>query len=1433
MRIKRIARIGLWTGVSFVALTGLAYLLLWLPPVQQKIKDIALSEIRKKTHNLMIIDELRFIPFNRLALEGVYVEDLSGDTLLSAGELSVSFNLWKLLDNQLLIKSVALENWTLHITQKEPQSEYNFQFLLDAFASENPDSTSSSLLIKIHDVKLVNGQVRYDVLSELEAMDETIDYNHLLLSDIQANVDLNSLDPKKMDSAVNSLSFKEKSGFILNRFSAGFQSEDDRYILEDLQISLPHSEIALKNACLEQDTYWILLQENRIHPQDIQMFYPKLASLTEDFVLSGMLDGTLPEISISQLTIDYGSHIGLSLQGLMHDFHDWKTTPVHLRLDRASADSQGMRQLLDFLSSGGEQLKLPVDAGSVYLTGRLDGTLPDLSVDLAAQTGRGGLRLAGTGGYDLQTKTVHFDAGLTATQLDLRTILQDTLFGTADFQLYAKGTTDASAHIQATGNIQVERLDFNGYVYHTIEAEATYDRNRLQGQLRSRDANVPLSLDGSAFFGGKRSEAHLTAQLDSVYLEPLHFLTSYTKTYLSGNIRLDVNGLNPEKMALDLYVDRFALHTDKGSFREPEVRFCYLATDSSKKRLDISSLILNGNADGAFTYKGVMQSFINAFPMFFPKKQLRKAMPDTFADNLSFRFSLHNAHSLTRILDLPEAVPDSALFIGKYNDDGQLLRLSASAYTQFSDRDTLQLSLSLTNKDNRLAFIFNVDNRSAAYDVDGSIDAEVAFIPKQGSSFPDMNISLNPTVLVLNETDFQLHPAEIEVQDNRYLVHNFWLDHSGSEYVRADGTISRSDTDSLKLTVSQFQLGTIFNAMKTPFPLSGMADGEILGKRLLSAPLVLSRGFAIRDILFDSNAIGDLTLRSIWNSERKGLALRATLGKAGNEPSVIMGFVRPEKDSLALTANIRNMELQWLNPYLQSSLYGLDGTLNANLKIDGRLRQPSVNGVVYFDSARVGVRMLNTFFTTSDSIYVSPDQIQLKRFTIRDKEDHTLVANGQVSHRNFTGFNPAINLSLSNFLALDNASQIDSLFFGKLWVNGILSVKKNNKDWLISGNMLHADHSYVRVNVPTSSVAETYNSITFIHTENEQELTAESGRKKKEKFTLPLKLNIAFWLDPSLTVGAVFNPTTRDVAEVAGNGSMNFSYDLNNGSMNLLGDYTITTGKASLSLASLSLANITKKTFTVQEGGKLTFVGNPMATTFDLTALYNLRADLTTLDPSFESIGLASTKIPVECALTATGSLNQMELKYNILLPNQPDEIQRKVSGLLYTDDAKIKEIAYLLALGAFYPVNSDNMASSSNQIWTTLASSSITTQLNSLLSSVLSENWSIGTDLHGSDGSFNDMNMDVNISTRLFNNRLTINSTLGFNSNPNQTNNFTGDFDLEYKLVSSGNLLLKAYNITNNQYFERAKTTQGVGLAYKRSGRTFRQLFDYFRKEK
>jgi hypothetical protein len=129
------------------------------------------------------------------------------------------------------------------------------------------------------------------------------------------------------------------------------------------------------------------------------------------------------------------------------------------------------------------------------------------------------------------------------------------------------------------------------------------------------------------------------------------------------------------------------------------------------------------------------------------------------------------------------------------------------------------------------------------------------------------------------------------------------------------------------------------------------------------------------------------------------------------------------------------------------------------------------------------------------------------------------------------------------------------------------------------------------------------------------------------------------------------------------------------------------------------------------------------------------------------------------------------------------------------------------------------------------VASSTISSQLSSMLGKI-SENWSIAPNFRSDRGDFSDLEVDLALSSSLLNNRLRFNGNFGYRDKSLNTNQFIGDFDLEYLLNRSGSWRLKAYNRYNDQnyYLRSATTTQGVGIMFRRD---FDKLFNFLKRKK
>ncbi|MDL2222902.1 translocation/assembly module TamB domain-containing protein [Bacteroidales bacterium OttesenSCG-928-M11] len=1380
----------------------------------------------KITKNRISIEELSFRPFNRLELKNVYVEDLQGDTLAYIQTLSASFDIFKMLDDQLLIKSVDVDHFLANISKENPEADFNFQFLIDAFASDEPDEdTPSSLEIKIHDVSIRNGRVNYDILSEPKMPDNEFDFNHIHLKDINSELDINSIDIENLGVTVERFALKEESGLDID-IQIELSSNKQKINIKDFKIILPNSSIKIPEAWIdytgleleniaESSAYFLDLDESTLSFGDVKMFYPPIGKLKDKLIFSGKVEGALPKVNLVELSASCGDNILLDASAFIENYNEWETSRLELDLNRFFLSSQGIEDVMKVASD--EPMELPINTGDVELIAKLSGSLPDILIQMDAKTDRGAFVLDGSGGYLFKSGEAHFDLGMSTNNFDLETLMQDTIFGVANLFLKAQGSIDAKGNINADACFDIDEFGYNGYAYHSIQGRGYYEGDSIHFTLNSDDKNIPIQAIVSANMGKQNPSANLYLKLDSVFVDALNFISGYEDTYLTATITGNTKGFDPELMNLSLAIDSFFLHTDKGSFCEPHFRMTYQADKESKKNFHLSSRLLSGDAEGSFTYAGIQESLMEAFPILFENQKKNPKKKDSFPQDLNFKFTVQEANSLSQIMQFDTEIPDSALLIGQFSNHQENLELLLSAYTEYFEADTIQLSLLAFNTNDNLSLIFNVDNKSKQYDVDASLDAEIEFIPVK-RKIPEMKINFNPSVFVVNDTHFEFHESSVEIKDNYYSVDGFKLDHGEKEYIEVNGIVSQIPEDSIMINISHFEIGTLLGAMKTTdIPISGNANGKIIGKQLLTTPLVLTRDFGINNLVFSENDIGNINIRSAYSTERKGVVLRAALDHADREESVISGLYLPEKDSLSITTKIRDIKLNWLKDMVAGTLYGLDGSINGDIKINGKITDPNIDGYIYFDNAKLGVSMLNTLYSTTDSIHITPDQINLRRFTILDENKKKLTINGRVNHQMFSKFTPNLSLRMNDFLVMNNSHQTDSLFFGRLMVNGRLSIMESGKDWILSGNISHSEKSKIMINIPTTaSTATRHNSITFVNSEGEDldALAKEKERATSADFSFPIKMNVTLMLDQGLTMGAIYNPATGDLAEATGEGLITFNYDLTSEEMSITGDYTVDSGKASL-----SIANITTKTFTVQPGGKVFFKGDPLATSFNMTALYTLRADLATLDESFENVGMASTRVPVICSVSASGNLEKMDINYDLSLPNETEEIQRKMEGILYTDDDKVMQIAYLLALGRFMP---SDMSNSMGGIGNNMAGSIASMGLNTLFNNMFNDNWSIDTNINTAEGGFSDM--DVSISTSLLDNRLTVTGTVGYSEN--SEDNYTGDFFLEYKLIPSGNLALKVYNVTNNQYFEKAKFTQGIGIVYKRGEKTFSDLF-------
>ncbi|WP_417888020.1 translocation/assembly module TamB domain-containing protein [Zunongwangia sp.] len=203
-KIKKTLRIFLKIIAGIVVFLILLLLFIRSPWGQNIIVQRVVAYLEKETNTEIKIDKL-FIAFDgAVTLEKLYVEETSGDTLLYANSLDAQIAIWPLIKgNAFGVNEVNLEGVKANIHREDSIKGYNFQFLIDAFATadttQQQPTNSKPMEISVGDVYLKNIFLNFDdAVLGAQA--------NLILGDLA--VEMNSIDMADMQYDASKIALK-------------------------------------------------------------------------------------------------------------------------------------------------------------------------------------------------------------------------------------------------------------------------------------------------------------------------------------------------------------------------------------------------------------------------------------------------------------------------------------------------------------------------------------------------------------------------------------------------------------------------------------------------------------------------------------------------------------------------------------------------------------------------------------------------------------------------------------------------------------------------------------------------------------------------------------------------------------------------------------------------------------------------------------------------------------------------------------------------------------------------------------------------------------------------------------------------------------------------------------------------------------------------
>lgn len=182
-----------------IALVLLVFSLVWgaiqIPATQKYLVNQATQYLRQKLNTKVEIKRVNIEFFRTVVLEDIFVADLQNDTLLYAQKFRVKLNNFSLLHKQVKTHEIGFENVVVHLHRPEKSPDFNYQFLIDAFSSNDSTKTpktdndsTSAWNVDLHKIRLQNLQLhwldnRNQLFLQTKMKDFKVDFEALGLTD--------------------------------------------------------------------------------------------------------------------------------------------------------------------------------------------------------------------------------------------------------------------------------------------------------------------------------------------------------------------------------------------------------------------------------------------------------------------------------------------------------------------------------------------------------------------------------------------------------------------------------------------------------------------------------------------------------------------------------------------------------------------------------------------------------------------------------------------------------------------------------------------------------------------------------------------------------------------------------------------------------------------------------------------------------------------------------------------------------------------------------------------------------------------------------------------------------------------------------------------------------------------------------------------------
>lgn len=1405
--------------------------------------------------------------FNSVSIEDLTIYDQANKQMLRVNRIDGAIDLWALLGNKVRITNLKLIKGNGIFYRQTSKDKPNYQFVIDSLAPK-PDK-QGGLEVSLYAMATRDLQIKYDVLDAPQS-DGLVDFNHIDITRLNSSIVLHDLTEEKLNIRIRDVKMNMRNGLSIEGLRASVATHDKG---NTLQLDIKQLLAASKQheAKLRLSDSQFIIAPNELNTPLRAIINAKANGNLE--VPGHNFNATIAYNNTSKQQRPLHAKVNLADNGKNilnadikseYDFKESMGGTVNINVDKNTISNLATlfhfqlpnNPIVTTLNNISQTADFDYQLGKLVFKGTTKTDILDADEELTLN--------ASNADYDFSIRHLNIPTaigGLSHLQLDNANLRGSINLGTLPLrELLNLSFSQLQNNLNATIAARIDNMVVNEYNVSNLDLKADYKPDNLYANLNLNDPKASLSTEGTL---KNLNTGDLTAHVNLKHFDYslLNKLGINLEQNVIGEFDIQADNILSIPQNFNITARNTTIQDPgKGNFY---IDYANIAckTNNLHHTYSINAPGINGDLTTNANISEIPTLFTNILSAYMPV--LTKDISTTPAQygDCKFTFTVSESPLLSHFTKSDIILTQPIHIDGDVSKNNVQLSLAAPKlnianedYTNtqvnvHSLNDSLFINLATQRiLSNMPASIFNSlvchnnDIVSESFLTNADNNKTIATIKTQTQLQRTeegkicANINLLPTDLYIADSAWTITNSNIYLSQNNINISNFNL-HRNNQYININADFNNENPEKrLLVELNDIEVKHILNMVNfDAVDFYGKASGTITGNNILTTPEIAAN-LVVNNFYFNTGAMGTLRLKGQWDNEHKRVYMDANTTRSQEDSTFIKGYIDVDDETLDIRINSHNTNLQFLNKYLGSFISDLEGNLSGKFRLFGTLKDVNMEGNECINFLKFRPNMLGVMYNfENDSIHLRRDTIDMTGMTLRDPYGNYAKIRGGVFHTDLRRINYDITALPHELLLLNWEEAPSKAFWGTVFTDGSINIHGDTKDVTLSGALRTSGQPgsttlyYNSDPVPTGD--GNYEYIHFVtNKEKHPDSAPDNATKDIKDNSGEIKINFVLETEPNATLNIITDPKTKDYMSLNGTGPLSLAY-YNKGDFLINGSYNVTGGKYKL-----TIKDIIKKEFSIQNGGYLRFNGKPSEGDILLKGIHNIRS------VSLSDLNLGATQnnstIGVNCILNFSGKTSDPKVDFDIEYPSANTDQSKLINNLLLTKEDRDMQAIYLLSIGRFYTYNYNTFSQAAGgQSQSAIAMSSflagtLSGQINTVLQDAFHvTNWNFDTNIAAGRMGFNDMEVQGSITGNLFNNRLLLNGNIGYrDQTTTYNNNFVGDFNARWLLNKSGTISLKAYSETNDRYFTKSSLlTQGSGLIFQKD---FNKLREFLKKK-